>query len=351
MLNVINFPCGGKVMGEKRVPVSTFRDRRSVSQTEWNRALNYSTSQPPCFGGCPPRTVSRQMGSEGTAHTIFNRILGFPSPALANCRLPPGAAHMDGMTATAHAQDPASTLRPLSIHFSRRRPLDPDPAPTSSARVVSLCRRRRVRQAATACLTFRVAVSIRVTPCDAVSPWPRQTSTPTTGRCRLSIPRPLFRPNLVQTLAEGNRFLLVTTLLSTSQGRAEPRRVESTAGSGLPFVPGSPPPPPKRSARVPTTRLVLIIKNHTSQPWTSHHNTFGLSDQGWLATRLAPVPTSLPTTSPHAPIQGPPFRFHPLINIPSPACLFGDGPLPFAAGTDRAMPDRVCPPTQQTHGY
>lgn len=54
MLNVINFPCGGKVMGEKRVPVSTFRDRRSVSQTEWNRALNYSTSQPPCFGGCPP---------------------------------------------------------------------------------------------------------------------------------------------------------------------------------------------------------------------------------------------------------------------------------------------------------
>lgn len=53
MLNVINFPCGGKVMGEKRVPVSTFRDRRSVSQTEWNRALNYSTSQPPCFGGCP----------------------------------------------------------------------------------------------------------------------------------------------------------------------------------------------------------------------------------------------------------------------------------------------------------
>lgn len=83
---------------------------------------------PPNASEMDRESVTRQMGSSGPAHTIFNRILGFPSPALANCRLPPdaAAARMDGMTATTHAQDPASTSTPSIVNsFFSSPTLDP----------------------------------------------------------------------------------------------------------------------------------------------------------------------------------------------------------------------------------
>lgn len=328
--------------------------------TEWTRALNYSTSQPlfPLQGVEMDRDTSN--GDEGRGPpTPFS--IGFwdshPQPLpIADSR--PSLARMGWHDGHDPRPRPCVDKHPIRDQFIF---LVVDIVPRTRPNIFSsnhLCR-RRVRRAATACLTFRVIVSIRATPCDAVNPWPRprQTSTPSTGRPRLSIPRPLFDQTTrpfpeSQTLAEGNRLLQLVTCDPPAQ--VAPSHTGSirlpAPGSPLFLDTPPPPPPPERPAREPTTRLVLIIKNHLSRPWTSHNNSFGLSDQGWLATRLAPVPTSLPTTSPPAPIQGPPFRFHPLTNLPSPGCLFGDGPPPpwLPARTEQCPTGFVPQPNKHT---
>lgn len=259
------------------------------------------------------------MGTRDGDHPHhFQSDSGIPIPS--PCQLPTPARRMGWHDGHDPRPRPCVDKHPIRNQFIF---LVVDTVPRTRPNLSSsnhLCR-RRVRRAATACLTFRVVVSIRATPCDAVNPWPRprQTSTPSTGRPRLSIPRPLFDQTArpfpeSRTLAEGNRLLQLVTCDPPAQV------APSHTGSIRLPAPGSPlfldtppsPPPPERPARVPTTRLVLIIKNHLSRPWTSHNNSFGLSDQGWLAARLAPVPTSLPTTSPPAPIQRSPF------SVPSP---------------------------------
>lgn len=211
------------------------------------------------------RDTSNGTEGDGTTHTIFNRILGFPSPALANCRLPPVAGSHGWHDGHDPRPRPCVDKHPIRDRFIF---LVVDTVPRTRPNLFSsnhLCR-RRVRRAATACLTFRVVVSIRATPCDAVNPWPRprQTSTPSTGRPRLSIPRPLFdqttRPFLEsQTLAEGNRLLQLVTCDPPA-----PVAPSHTGSIRLP-APGSPlfldtPPAPTGKARP-----------STDDPTCSHH--------------------------------------------------------------------------------
>lgn len=146
MLNVINCPCGGKVMGEKRVPVSTFRDRRSMSWTEWNRALNYSTSQ--------------SNGKRGNRPHHFQSNSGIPIPSPRQLPTPARrCAHgwHDGHDPRPRpCVDTPSIVNPFfssttfgpgpgpNIFNSSRLALPPPPPSTPSCHCVSHISRRRL---------------------------------------------------------------------------------------------------------------------------------------------------------------------------------------------------------------
>lgn len=261
-------------MGEK---TRTERERESQLSvtggpcpwTEWTRALNYSTSQPlfPLQGVEMDRDTSN--GDEGRGPpTPFS--IGFwdshPQPLpIADSR--PSLARMGWHDGHDPRPRPCVDKHPIRDQFIF---LVVDTVPRTRPNLFSsnhLCR-CRVRRAATACLTFRVVVSIRATPCDAVNPWPRprQTSTPSTGRPRLSIPRPLFDQTTrpfpeSQTLAEGNRLLQLVTCDPPAQVAPSHTGSIRLPAPGSPLFLDNPPPP------APTGKA----RPSTDDPTCSHH--------------------------------------------------------------------------------
>ena len=240
--------------------------------------------------------VTPQMGPPTPFSIEFSDSHPQPLPIANRCRVDSWAVAWHAVVT--RAQDPASTNTPSILNriFSSATPCPGvlSFGPLFSARVVSLPLLPPPSTpsylAATACLTFRVVVSTRVTPCDAVSPWPRQTTTPapvpvpTTGRPRLSIPRPPFRPDHIQVLVEGNRLLVTLLAPSPRSRRTTPGQYHCQLRGPLCSLP---PPAPTGKDRPSTDDLNLfsssrsIFHNHEPHLIASACLIKGGSLLGW----------------------------------------------------------------------